>query len=103
MSPVIVVPGPWSAGDLAYHAENLATMLTNNAGFNCNASRVIVQHADWLGRERLLAAVRDAPRPHPAAPGLLPRRRGPLRAFLAAHPEAERFGDGRATGGCPGR
>src|SRR6185369_80392 len=48
VSPVIVVPGPWSAGDLRYHAENLVTMLTNNAGFNCNATRVIVQHAEWL-------------------------------------------------------
>jgi len=45
VSPVIVVPGPWSASDLAYHAEHIATMLTNNAGFNCNATRVILQHA----------------------------------------------------------
>src|SRR5437763_8602423 len=30
VSPVIVVPGPWSPGDLAYHAEHIATMLANN-------------------------------------------------------------------------
>src|SRR5438552_4593611 len=33
VSPVIVVPGPWRASDLAYHAEHIVTMLTNNAGF----------------------------------------------------------------------
>src|SRR5712692_3820335 len=40
VSPVIVVPVPWSASDLAYQAEHIVSMLTNNAGFNCNATRV---------------------------------------------------------------
>ncbi|HSU81525.1 MAG TPA: aldehyde dehydrogenase family protein, partial [Thermoanaerobaculia bacterium] len=57
VSPVIVVPGPWDEGDLEYQAENLATMLTNNAGFNCNAGRVIVQHSGWAQRGELLARV----------------------------------------------
>src|SRR5450759_3281600 len=35
LTPIIVVPGRWSPSDLDYHAENIATMLTNNAGFNC--------------------------------------------------------------------
>jgi len=55
VSPVIVVPGPWDEGDLLYQAENLATMLTNNAGFNCNAGRVIVQHASWDKRGTLIS------------------------------------------------
>src|SRR5436305_2352980 len=57
VSPVIVVPGPWDEGDLEYQAENLATMLTNNAGFNCNAGRVIVQHAAWAKRGHRLARI----------------------------------------------
>lgn len=101
VSPVIVVPNPgrggsaaggWSAADLAYHAENLATMLVNNAGFNCNATRVIIQHAASPDRPRLLQAVR-------ALLGRLPPRRAyypgaadRYHAFVAAHPEAERFG-----------
>src|SRR5262249_38515180 len=59
VSPVIVVPGPWEEADFTYQAENLVTMLANNAGFNCNATRVIVTHAGWRGRERLLAAMRE--------------------------------------------
>jgi len=47
VSPVIIVPGPWSASDIAYQAAHISSMLTNNAGFNCNATRVIVQHAGW--------------------------------------------------------
>src|SRR5947209_18315245 len=59
VSPVIVVPGPWSAGDLAYQAEHLVTMLTNNAGFNCNATRVILQHSGWSQREQVLQQARQ--------------------------------------------
>ena len=92
VSAVIVVPGPWSASDLEYHAENLVSMLTNNAGFNCNALRVIVQHESWPHRGELLAGVRRhlgrvAPR-KAYYPGAEDRH----TAFLAAHPEAENFG-----------
>ena len=39
VSPIIVVPGKWSVADLRYQAEHVATMLVNNAGFNCIAAR----------------------------------------------------------------
>lgn len=99
VSPVIVVPGPegsWSETDLAYHAENLATMLTNNAGFNCNASRVIVQHASSPQREPLLAALREALGKVPTRKAWYPGAADRYDAFLKAHPEAERFGERRA-------
>ena len=89
VSPVIVVPGPRAPGataDIAYHAENLVTMLVNNAGFNCNATRVVIQHASSPERQRLLAAVRDRPPPHPAAQGLVHRRRRPLRRLPGGAP-----------------
>jgi acyl-CoA reductase-like NAD-dependent aldehyde dehydrogenase len=100
VSPVIVVPGPWSAGDIAYHAENLATMLTNNAGFNCNAARVIVTDAAWAEREPFLAAFRRVlarvPPRHAWYPGAAER----FDTFLARHPEADTFGE-RAQGALP--
>jgi len=92
VSPVIVVPGPWSAGDLRYHAANVVTQLANNAGFNCNAARVIVQHAAWPLRGALVEAVRrrlDAvPARRPYYPGAAKRD----AEFRAAHPQAERHG-----------
>lgn len=96
VSPVIVVPAPegsWSETDLAYHAENLATMLTNNAGFNCNASRVIVQHASSPQREPLLAALREALGKVPTRKAWYPGAADRYDTFLKAHPEAERFGE----------
>jgi hypothetical protein len=94
VSPVIVVPAPggYRDADLAYQAENLVTMLTNNAGFNCNAARVIVQHAGSADRERLLAAVRALLGRVPPRRAYYPGASERYHAFLAAHPEAERFG-----------
>ena len=95
VSPVIVMPGPpgsWGDSDILYHAENLAAMLANNAGFNCNAARVIVQHAASPQREPLLAALRDVLRRLPTRKAWYPGAAERYEAFLAAHPEAERYG-----------
>ncbi len=54
VSPVIIVPGPWSQKDLDFHGMNLASTIVNNAGFNCTATRVIVQHEQWDQRDALL-------------------------------------------------
>ncbi len=92
VSPVIVVPGPWKTGDIAYHAEHFDSMLTNNAGFNCNATRVIIQHAGWPQRDQLLQQMRrllaQVPPRFAYYPGALERH----RSFLVAHPEAEHIG-----------
>ena len=92
VSPVIVVPGPWSAADVRYQAANLVSMLANNAGFNCNAARVIVQHAGWNSRAALLEAVRDVLNGTPARRAYYPGAAGRDAAFRAAHPRAERHG-----------
>ncbi|HBL25762.1 MAG TPA: aldehyde dehydrogenase [Acidobacteria bacterium] len=96
VSPVIVVPGPagaWTAAEIAYQAENLATMLVNNAGFNCNATRMIIQHAASPERQPLLAALRDVLRTIPPRRAWYTGAAERYDAFLAAHPQAERFGE----------
>lgn len=94
VSPVIIVPGPWSTADIEFQAANLATMLANNAGFNCVAMRVIVQHENWQQRPQLLAALRKAfsriPPRHAYYPGAAAR----YEAFYAAHPQARPIGAG---------
>jgi hypothetical protein len=98
VSPVIIVPGQWTIAELQYQAEHVATMLVNNAGFNCLAARVIVTHADWPQRDAFLGALTQT-LAHIATrrayyPGAAERR----DAFVAAHPEAEEFGRGPADG-----
>ena len=93
VSPILVVPGPWSAADLDYQAEQLVSSLTNNAGFNCNATRVIVQHRGWEQRGALLDGVRDHLAACPTRRAYYPGAEERHAAFTDAHPDAERFGD----------
>ena len=94
VSPVIVVPGKWSMAELLYQAEHVATMLVNNAGFNCISARLVVTHAAWPQREAFLGALTQTLvgiRTRRAYyPGAADRR----DAFISAHPEAEEYGNG---------
>jgi acyl-CoA reductase-like NAD-dependent aldehyde dehydrogenase len=92
VSPVIVVPGPWSRSDLAYHGENLASMLTNNAGFNCNATRVIITDGNWNQRDQLLQSVRESFDRAPLRKAYYLGAEERFAAFVKEHPDAERLG-----------
>jgi len=100
VSPIIIVPGPWSQKDLDFHGLNLASSLCNNAGFNCVATRVVVQHEQWDKREDLLSSLqlalaRAADR-KPYYPGAQDRQ----KLFVNHHPDADQFG-GRDEGRVP--
>jgi acyl-CoA reductase-like NAD-dependent aldehyde dehydrogenase len=92
VTPVIVVPGPWSSSDIDYQADNIASMLVQNAGFNCVAARGVVTHGSWARRRALLDGVRDslsrAEERVPYYPGAVDR----WKEFVDAHPQAEWFG-----------
>jgi hypothetical protein len=60
VSPVIVVPGRYSAKELAYQAEDVAAGLTCNASFDCNANKVLIMPKGWQQREAFLAALEGA-------------------------------------------
>jgi acyl-CoA reductase-like NAD-dependent aldehyde dehydrogenase len=96
VSPVIIVPGKWSIGELTYQAEHVATMLVNNAGFNCLAARVIVTHADWPQRDAFLGALTQALAQIPTRRAYYPGAADRCGTFVAAHPEAEQLGTGPA-------
>lgn len=93
VSPVIVVPGPWSKADLAYQGRHIAGSLINNAGFNCNATRVIVTHHEWLHRQTFIdeisKALADAPDRNPYYPGAVVQ----WQEFLKEHPDARVLGE----------
>jgi len=93
VTPIIVVPGAWTNADLDYHAENIASMLTNNAGFNCVAARVIVTHAGWPLRQALLDRIARRMARTPTRSAYYPGAAARHAAFMAAHPEAWQLGD----------
>ncbi|HEY7930850.1 MAG TPA: aldehyde dehydrogenase family protein [Acidimicrobiales bacterium] len=93
VSPVVIVPGDWSDQEMAYQARHVASMIANNAGFNCLTPRVLVTSAHWAQRAQFLDALEGvfatlAPR-RAYYPGAAARR----DEFLAHHPEAHQIGD----------
>ncbi|GBG14688.1 uncharacterized protein NMK_2288 [Novimethylophilus kurashikiensis] len=58
ISPVIVVPGPYTDEEIQFQAEVIAAAMTMNASFLCNAAKMLVLPKDWDGSPRFLRAVR---------------------------------------------
>jgi acyl-CoA reductase-like NAD-dependent aldehyde dehydrogenase len=94
VSPVIVVPGAWSARDLSYQAAHVATMLVNNAGFNCLTPRLLVTWAHWPQREAFLNELECVLSAIPTRLAYYPGAQERHGRFLAAHPDARLLGDG---------
>jgi hypothetical protein len=92
VTPLIVVPGPWTPKDIAYQGVNIASSLTNNAGFNCNATRVVIQHAGWDQRDALNDAIRQSFRRAMARKPYYPGAEDRHQRFLRAHPDATQCG-----------
>jgi acyl-CoA reductase-like NAD-dependent aldehyde dehydrogenase len=57
VSPVLVVPGPYTDRELAFQAEAITGSVTYNASFNCNSTRMIVTPRGWRGRAAMLAGI----------------------------------------------
>ncbi|MDB5041561.1 MAG: Aldehyde dehydrogenase, partial [Candidatus Eremiobacteraeota bacterium] len=89
VTPVIVVPGPWSEPDLAFQAANVATMKMHNAGANCIAAQVLVTPEQWDLAPRFVAKVRDALRDAPSRPAYYPGAKERQFEITASHPTAE--------------
>jgi aldehyde dehydrogenase (NAD(P)+) len=59
IGPTIVVPGPWTQGDIEFQAENIVSMKMHNGGFNCIAAQVLVLSQEWEHKGALLDAIKQ--------------------------------------------
>jgi acyl-CoA reductase-like NAD-dependent aldehyde dehydrogenase len=57
VTPVLVVPGPYSDRELAFQAENIAGSVAWNASFLCNSAKMLVTPRGWALRRALLGSV----------------------------------------------
>ena len=97
VSPIIVVPGEWSAADLRYQAEHVVTMRLHNSGHNCIAGQVVLLSRDWPQREAFLSELRAAYDRAPERPVWYPNSDEKMDAARTAYPDAARCGDGSRT------
>ncbi|HVU03579.1 MAG TPA: aldehyde dehydrogenase family protein [Polyangiaceae bacterium] len=96
VSPVMIVPGPYTDAELANMAENVAGMMCNNGSFNCNAAKLLVLPKGWGLRESFISKltnVLSAATPRKAYyPGAFQR----YEALTKGHKDVRKLG--RATG-----
>ena len=92
VTPVIVVPGPWSDADIAYQAAHVATQKLHNAGANCIAAQVVVTAESWDRAPAFLKAVRHAMGHAPPRPSYYPGSAERVKAVEQEHPDAKPVG-----------
>ena len=92
VSPILVVPGSWSAKELRYQANHVASMLVNNAGFNCLTPRVLLTWRHWAQRAAFLHELECVLASIPTRVAYYPGARDRHAMFLDAHPDAHRIG-----------
>lgn len=99
VSPVIIVPGKWSRRALTYQAEHVATQLLQNAGYNCNAVKVMVVPAAWGQRDEFVELVGRKLTAGPDRPDYYPGSRERYRRIIEAGGRVETYG--RRTSALP--
>src|SRR4051812_900037 len=92
VSPVIVLPGPYSDKELAYQAEDVAAGLTCNAAFDCNANKVLLLPKGWRQREAFLAALERALSKTAARRAYYPGARDRWTAYSKGRSSIRQFG-----------
>lgn len=93
VSPVIVVPGPWTNADLRYQAEHIATMKMHNAGFNCVAAQVLVLPKSWALTGQLTGQLERVLTEIPNRVAYYPGAAARQQATIEAHPDAVQLDD----------
>ena len=93
VTPLFIVPGPWSASEMDFQARHVAAMVAHNGSFNCNAAKVLVTPKDWDQRDAFLAKVREKLRDIRARRAYYPGAQARYQGFLDRYPQAEPMGD----------
>lgn len=89
ITPVMVVPGPWRQGDIAFQARHLASMVAHNASFNCTAPQVVVTAQGWEQRPTFLAQLKQELATIPPRPAYYPGTQDRYQTFLDHYPHAQ--------------
>ena len=89
--PMIVVPGPWTKGDIEYQAKNIVTAKLHNGGHNCVASQVLMLPKTWDQSAILLKAVQELMNKVAYRPAFYPGTAGRQKDLMSVYPQAEQM------------
>ncbi len=92
VTPILIVPGNWSTGDIAFQARQVASMVAHNASFNCVAAKVVITASGWQQRDEFLHHLHQALAAIPPRKAYYPGAPDRYQAFLAHYPQAIALG-----------
>lgn len=92
VTPLIIVPGPWTRDDIRHKAVQVASWMAINASFNCLSPRVIVQHAGWPLRDAFLTELEDVLATTPPRKAYYPGAQDRHRRFVEGHDDVRQYG-----------
>lgn len=92
VSPVLVVPGPYSEKELAFQAENIGGQMTNNASFNCNAAKMIVTPKGWKRTDELFTRLEKSIEHVPARKAWYPGAKDRWNALTQGRSQMHQIG-----------
>ena len=100
VTPVLVVPGPWTDKELEFQARHIASMIVHNGSFNCNAAKVLLLPQDWDRLGDFKKALRQCLKRMPSRKAYYPGAQQRYDGFMKHYPDAEPLGE-RSDGVIP--
>ena len=92
VSPWILLPGEYSSRQLESQAQHIAASITNNASFNCLATKMIVTWKNWPQRELFLQRVQYHLKQTPLRPAYYPGAVERFQRFTRSQTQADANG-----------
>jgi acyl-CoA reductase-like NAD-dependent aldehyde dehydrogenase len=97
VTPVAIVPARYTNDELWFQARSVASMVTNNASFNCIAAKLLILAKGWPQRDQFMAllgrALENIATREAYYPGAVER----YRTLTADMPRIEKFGEASAS------
>jgi acyl-CoA reductase-like NAD-dependent aldehyde dehydrogenase len=59
VTPIIIVPGPYTDKEICFQAEQIASAFTMNASFMCCTAKVLVLPKNWDGATKFIKALQE--------------------------------------------
>ncbi len=92
VTPVIIIPGPWTQDELQYQARHLASLMVFNGGYTCMTPQILVVSKHWSYKKAFLSALKAELKKLARRDDRLDGSEERRRSFRADYPEAECFG-----------
>lgn len=96
VSPIIVVPGPYTDKEIRFQAEQIATAFTMNAAFMCCTAKVLVMPKDWDGTARFIKALLEVCAEIPTRIAYYPGAEDRWKTIVKDHANVTKIGQAKS-------